>query len=297
MIFFKNGTKFFVFLLIFYGVSRFCHHYTKGFSLAKIEKEFRTKTCNETPLFSQPELLNQPFFYFSRGKQSFVFLSEDGKYVIKLFNNTYSQKIQRFQFISQFPFLKNWALKKADYFTFKQARAMQSYQIAKEKMEEKTALCYLHLTPSQDLPQTLTLVDSLNSPHTLNPNTIPFLIQKKVPLFYPTLKEMIVNNQIPQAKKAISSLIDLFFWKYRQGIADSDPLIRTNYGLIETQAIQLDLGPLSVDPSVSDPIWQCKEVTRVMQSLRDWLKKNGEELLPFLDQELERQLSSRGCSN
>jgi hypothetical protein len=264
-----------------YGIARFCHHETDGFRLSKITHNLPDSEINcapATPLAF--DLLQQKFRYFARGKQSFAFLSEDGKYVLKIFNNSYQRKLR---FLSWLPLCQ----KKAAYFQNKLERTFNSYQIAFEEMPEETALCYAHLHITSDLPHTLQLIDKLNITHLIDPNAIGFLLQKKVDLVYPALQAFLAEARLEEAEEALISLVRLFFRKYRQGIADNDPLIRTNYGFLGTQAIQIDVGPLSKTAILS----QREEGKKTLASLKFWLTQNAPALVEVLDREFEEQLS------
>ena len=168
-------------------------------------------------------------------------------------------------------------------------------------MQEQTALLYVHLQKGAELPSSLFLIDRLNIAHPIDPNAIGFVIQKKVDLAYPALKKMIDEGKTSEASQALSSLLDLFFWKYGHGIADNDPLIRTNYGFLEGKAVQIDIGPLSKDEAVCSQQYQQKESERVFASLKFWLIKNAPSLIPALDRELQERLSceddSAYCEN
>lgn len=276
------------------GIARFCHHQTQGFRISKITNNFFSSESSENspPLINS--LLNQKFHFLSRGLQSFVFASEDGQYVIKLFNNRYQRKITLFSLLSHLPFLSFWAKKQCAYFEQKLFQTQMSYQIAFDEMQKETGLIYLHLFPTSELPAQLRLIDRLHICHTLDPNKIGFLIQKRVKPAYPAIKNYLDSGDISGAKRALSSLIHLFLWKMRQGIHDNDPLIRTNYGFIGTQAIQIDVGPLSKDNSVKSKELQITHLQKITTSLKSWLQENAPSLLPFLEQELEQQLSYEG---
>lgn len=296
---FKNKLK--PFLLIcccaisFIALARFCHRQTEGFRVSKIQPNLidtsTLSTSNETDKEFLKQLFQQKFTFLGRGLQSFVFASEDGKYVLKIFNNRYQRKIFLFSLLSHFPVLGNWAGHRATYYQDKLLRTFNSYQIAFTEMHDQTGLIYTHLLPSNDLPDQVRIVDKLNICHPLNPNQMGFLIQKRAQLVFPALKEYIQKPDLEGAKQAISSLVGLFFWKWRHGILDNDPLIRTNYGFIDDQAIQIDVGPLSKETMISNKDLHQNEIQRITASLKFWLTENSPELLPFLDRELEQQLS------
>jgi hypothetical protein len=276
------------------GAARLSHHATKGFCLSKV----RSNLLEETSLASVEEkdkqflaeLFGQKFRFLGRGLQSFVFESEDGKYVLKLFNNRYPRNVRLFSWLSRLPLVGDWAEERAGYFAKQLTKTFQSYEIAFEEMQEKTGLSYIHLKPTEALPNKLVILDPLNIAHEINPNEFGFLIQKKATLVYPALKTYLKSNDLEGTKQALASLIDLFFWKWEQGIADNDPLIRTNYGFIEGKALQIDVGPLSKQAIL--PQEQKAQIQKISSSLRHWLTENAPELTTFLDQELQKHLSS-----
>src|SRR6267154_2622896 len=88
---FKNCLKIFVLLLAAVLLKKFCYSKTDGFALYKILSSL--SYCSDwevTPLTPQNNeeiatILNQPFYYFAKGAQSYVFVSKDGQVVIKFF--------------------------------------------------------------------------------------------------------------------------------------------------------------------------------------------------------------------
>jgi hypothetical protein len=278
------------------GVARFCHHATKGFRLSKIESNYlvdpSAPNASEEELAFMQELFQQKFRFLSRGFQSFVFVSEDGNYVLKLFNNRHQTKAALFSVLTWCPLLKQWAQKSADYHENKLTHTFTSYRIAFDAMKERTGLVYLHLSPTTNLPDRLEIVDPLNISHEIDPNTTGFLIQKRATLVYPALKEYMASHDVDEAKRALSSLVELFFWKWGQAIGDNDPLIRTNYGFVEGRAMQLDVGPLSMETQCPSAALQQERIQRITARLKFWLHENAPELVPFLEEEIGQQLSS-----
>src|SRR5437762_2379231 len=85
-------------VLLCIAAARFCHHQTKGFRITKIQNNLDKEVCGMPPLSTEEidqirSLFAYPFRYLGRGKQSFVFLSDDGIHVIKMFNNSHQRKI------------------------------------------------------------------------------------------------------------------------------------------------------------------------------------------------------------
>lgn len=265
------------------ATARFTHHQTHGFRLSKI----RHNLCKEKQWISsskqEKNLFDQPYHYLGRGLQSFVFASDDGKYVIKIFNNRYQNLIKTYQLLSHIPFLNSWASTKASYYHSKLLRTFTSYQIAENALHEEAGLIYSHLNASSDLPNQLVIIDPLHIAHILDPNELGFIVQKRATMFYPALQHYIQTGQIEQARDAIGSLLQLFQAKYEKGIADNDPLIRTNYGLIDGKAVQIDVGPFSYVQEMADSNHYLPEILKSSTSLKHWLENNAPELADELE--------------
>jgi hypothetical protein len=295
----KRALYFLSIVLLCIGAARFCHHQTKGFRLTKVQHNWDP---NATDVLSQEEIhlirsvFAYPFRYLGRGKQSFAFSSDDGMHVVKIFNNTHQRKIALFRMLSHIPFLNKWALQKAELWEIKLAKAFDSYRIAFTEMKDKTGLIFMHLGATQSLPP-LTVIDALNIHHRLDSNTLGFLIQKKGQLVYPALEEMIQTHAIARAEQTLCKLLDLFLWKFHQGISDSDPLIRTNFAVLDDEVIQIDVGPFSKNSYLSDPEKMHVELRRITASLKNWLSERSPELSLYLEHQLEERLSYTQTTN
>ncbi len=272
------------------GTARFTHHQTHGFRLSKIQNNFCEESVWIASDLPSEELFTQRYHYLGRGLQSFVFASEDGKYVIKLFNNRYQRHMSAYCLLSTLPLLGPWAQERYAYFHAKLLKTFSSYQIAENELHSEAGLVFTHLNPSNNLPERLTIVDPLHIEHTINPNEFGFIIQKRANMVYPTLLSYIEAGHIEKAKDAIASLIHLFIAKYEKGIADNDPLIRTNYGFIDRTPVQIDVGPFSKAPLIADPSHYSLEVLKATNSLKHWLEDHCPDLCPFLEETLKEQL-------
>lgn len=70
------------------AAARFSHHATAGFRISKIQNNFF-----HVQEYGHPFIPQGPFTYLGRGLQSFAFVSEDGNYVLKIFNNHYQRTL------------------------------------------------------------------------------------------------------------------------------------------------------------------------------------------------------------
>src|SRR3989344_1362434 len=136
--------RIFSLLLLFLGahlVEKFCHKETDGFTILRIQGCPSSSPSPETY-----QILHQKFFYFICGNQCYTFLSEDGKYILKLFK--YAENVPLWT--AKVPILnrfKAFRPSKVRYRSWKKERDTEAYTIAYEEWREETALVATHLAP------------------------------------------------------------------------------------------------------------------------------------------------------
>lgn len=265
-----------LFLVCFYVTARFCKAETGKFTMMRITSNLTPQPQWETTPLSADELtrikqiLNQPYSYLSKGVQSFVFASHDGQYVIKFFRHDHLTA----------PFWLTPATKaKREQ---RLHREFLSYKIAFENLRKETGLVFLHLNKTTDLHQTLDLVDKLGIHHQIPLDKYEFLVQKRACLLYTALNQMIENNKIADAKVTLTRLVQLLAQRAREGISDKDPDLETNFGVIGTEPIQIDVGRFGKTDARLDK----DEIIRVTDRLHHYLTKR----CPELDQHLKTQI-------
>jgi hypothetical protein len=271
-------------VLLIWALARFCHYQTAGFQICKIQNNFSPTKCFEFHPLESFDAFNQKFFYLGRGKQSFAFVSQDQKYVLKLFNNGPQRTIA---FLRYLPFCDEKKEKLLDLLK----KTFQSYEIAFQELKEETGLISLHLSPTFHLQKKVTLVDKLGIEHCIDLDKTGFLLQKKATLVYPKLLEFKREEDLTSAQKAIEDLLDLLILKCTKGISDSDPLIRTNFGFIGNKAVQIDVGPFARDPQVVKLENYKDEMIRITTSLKIWINSNYPELSSYIETQLAERLN------
>lgn len=272
----KRSIKMIPALFFLYLVARFCHHETAGFRIAKIEGNTFAMRCDSK---ADPSIFDQKFHYFGRGLQSFSFLSEDGKLVLKIFNNRYQKRIF---WLEHLPFFQ----KKVELAYQKLERNFTSYKIAYEELPKETGILYFHPSTTQEFSKKLHLVDKLGIEHLVDLDKTAFLIQRRATLFYPYLQQLIEENKIEEAKAALASYLSYLKLRASKGIGDHDPLIRANMGFYEGEPMQIDVGPFYKDESLKDPLVCKKHLESFTLALKHHLENHYPELASYLHEHL-----------
>lgn len=223
----------------------------QGVVFSKLEPEAITK------------ILSQPFHYLDRGAQSFVFASQDGRYVLKLF------------FFDSFPkFYMQSNMEKA-------RKMMQSCVIAAQAADE-TGLIYLHFGPSNlSLPKLRLFGPAWHRTH-LESSSYCFALQRRATL----LKESLCLAYLKKDRDAFVKKVDAFFELLRRrvsmGILNSDPSLYGNFGFVGERAIEIDFGNYYQDTTLSEQAGM-REIARYKKKLDEWASR----MMPEWKEEIE----------
>ena len=282
--------KFLLFLPIFFGIERYCHHATDGFALVNIyaPKGDQAQWINELPLNELENELNQPFYYLNSGSQSYVFRSEDGKTTLKFFK---FQHMRIPPLIDILPLTGTLAekreLKRQKKWNVL-ARTLNSYKLAFEQLQDETGLLFIHLAPSSHLNKKVTIYDKIGKKHVIDLDSVEFVLQKKAVLVYETIDLWMAHDASEKAKKGIHDLLQIALKRCKKGIIDKDPDFSTNFGFIGEKPIQIDVGRLSLDENEKKTIIYQNEMIRITRHFQQWIEKNHPDLLNYFDQEIEK---------
>lgn len=253
--------KIVIFVLCFFSMAKFCKKQTGSFTIARIQSDlpFHPEWAVENTSEQEAlKALSQPYRFLGKGAQSFVFASEDGKWVIKFFRHHHLKK------------------------NFKLNKDFGSYKLAFERLRDETGLLYLHLNKTSHLNQTLDLIDNIGIHHPINLDQYEFLVQKRAKLAYPALQELIDEGKIEEAKQALTALVNLLRTRSEKGLHDKDPDLNTNFGFIGLKPIQFDIGRFKIRETPPDK----NELIRITDNLHQWLMQRE----PVLDEHLKKEL-------
>lgn len=244
-----------------------------GFSLSKISDPLPFDSRWEVespPSFQIRSILSQPFTYKGKGSQSYVFESEDGKYVLKFFRlNRY--RLPTFQAnLPLPPFLAAIQDKRIQEKQEKKEKLFNSCKLAYEELREEAGLIYLHLNKTTHLTQEVILHDALKRPKKIRIDHFAFVIQRKAEQLYPYLNQLIHEGDWLGFKKALFSLSLLIDHREEKGIADGDVEIHKNTGFYQGRAMILDIGQF-------EKKWIAEDRRNIFRKLLLWIKgKEGE---------------------
>ena len=266
------------FLLCFASLERFCHEKTHGFRIYKITSNIPFRPDWVTPPLAADAVehfFSQPYHFLGSGGESYAFISEDRKYVLKFFKHHHMRD-------SLIPFLNASKEKKREAF-------FASCLIAESRFKERSGLIYLHLNPTENQLCKIKIYDPIGVVHTLDLDTLTFALQKRASMAYPTIESLTSSGELDAAKLRLHSLLDLILERGKSGIANHDARAR-NFGFVHEHAIEFDLGAFAENASLLDEKTQKKIFLLETSKLRRWVHKHCPELSEDLEENILKRL-------
>lgn len=288
--------------LSLYGLGRLYLQRTDGFFVSHIlstRTDFPAKPIwSISPLSKEEkqlvqEALHQPYTYLGKGCQSYVFASQDGKFVLKFF------KYQRFRpqawlrYLPPLPALTLYMQEKAEKRERKLLSFMKSWQIAYNELKQESGLLCMHLNKTNEGWGYVTLIDRAGTRHQVDLDQTEFYLQKRGTPLEEHLLHLIQNGETERAKKLIDALLQQILSAYQRGLGDRDHALLQNTGVLPNdQIIHIDIGQFTKDPAFTQPLCQNQELFSKTYRFAAFLQQHSPLLAAHLQERLVEKIGS-----
>ena len=267
----------------------------KGFTLKKIlshhlpDPRWQIEESLEVPI---KEILSQDYTYLGSGNHCYAFVSRDESYVLKFFKQKHMRTRSWMDFLPLPSKLNPKRLHLIERRKKERESSYRSYKIAYEKLQEETALLYLHLNKSKHLGLHTTIVGPNGNKHLLNMDKMEFLVQKKAEVGYQKIASLLEEEKTSEAVNALSAFLNLIKQRCLKGIYDRDLQFFKNFGFINTHPVEIDVGEFALDSSMKKRDKWTAEIQAVSVQITDWLKEHSPQLLVEFDNKKEEILTT-----
>lgn len=247
------------------------------FAYSFFDRQFRLSNIKgEWPLVSslqftekQQALLKDIFFqsfrYLDRGKQSFVFVSEDQKYVLKFFDN---RCLRSGSFPFLFPIDQEHCFRKLE-------QLFEGYRVAEAYDPGDTGLIFVQLAPDHSYRLNVSLFDRFGFEHTIDLAEVPFVLQEKAIPLRELITSLLNEGKVAEAERRLRQIIDMYVGGYRRGIVDLDHNFMYNTGFVGDRPLRIDLGRFQQDEKMKNPaVYRVDLEKIVIDRLGDWLQRH-----------------------
>lgn len=211
------------------------------------------------------------FYYLGRGRQMYVFESEDSQYVLKFFDR---EKLQ-FPWYVCLPF--GAIQRKKERIAEKMRIYPKSYKLAFQSMREETGLVIVHMGRTTRKYPVVQLVNRAAHRYVVDLNTVPFIVQKKG-----TSNFLFASD--PQS--AIDQFLAIHEKRIRCKIADLDTDIYHNYSWNKDRLLYIDPARFFYEDNLLSPERLSQEWYQTTLPVRDWLQQHASHELTAFDQKV-----------
>lgn len=283
-------------LFSLYGFGRLYYRLTDGFSIGNISSDFAFRPELEVePLSGDQEAelidaLNRSYRYLGKGCQSYVFVGDDGKYVIKLFKYQRYRLLPWLAYFPPLPAMTKYKEQKLKIKNLELEKFLTSWKIACDHFKEEAGLLYVHLNKTTSLGKSLTIYDKLGFKHVLDLDRTEFCIQKRVRTVKEALSDYKQSGDLESARDLLSRMIEMIVSECSRGIVDNDQAFMQNTGVAGGKPVHIDVGQFGFDESYKTPAACGQELFTKMFHLRNWLRDFDPELYDFLDRQLREAI-------
>jgi len=256
----------------------------KGFSIGKISSSFEYN--REWEVDSLPdkqheilvhEVFPQKYHYLTEGNQSYVFVSEDQKYILKFFKIRSLTPKRLFKREKQAPLFPE--------------RIFNSYKNAYEDLRDETGLLYIHFNKTREFKTKVTLIDSQGKAHLLDIDNVEFVVQRRAQEVFDHLVELVKEEKYEELRISIHSFLQLIADRCQKGFVDPNLNLQHDFGFVGNHAIQLDCATLIRDNSMKYPLNFRYELMQVAERLDDWAQESCPQVSVFIQEETQRLIN------
>ncbi|NGX29129.1 MAG: hypothetical protein K940chlam1_01326 [Candidatus Anoxychlamydiales bacterium] len=239
------------------------------------------------------DVLSQDFHYLTRGRECFIFESQDKKYVLKFFDSSRYYTKYFFADITLPWFLPKYI----DTYRFKHYNRrsrklnfnLSSTKLAFDNLKDESALVYVHLNKSTSFKDKIKITNRYGKTYHLDPNNIFFILQKKCDIFYRVYE---TTTDEKYKHYLIESFLEMVHNRTKKLIIDDDiGKKRRNWGLHNNKAVTIDIGRWYFDEKLATLEGYKKEMLKATKILRKYLSENEPEKLDFVTNRLDEYFS------
>ena len=274
---------------ICFGLGRWYFFLTDGFGPSAITSDFSYDAkWDIAPLSADAQveinrILDQKYSYMDKGCECYVLESKDGCYVMKFFKQKHLYLPWWQKAGVYLPVVGRYAQEALERREDRRQTLYSSCLFGYQECAEETGIVYVHLNPSEGLPNNVMIFDKLGYRHFVDLNQVPFYLQRRgVPLnvMLQTFKH---SNDIAGAANALEELFTYLERRSAMGVEDTDPNVLKNLGFLDGRAVNLDPGGLQRFEEGLGPNEYRERVMQKAKVIRNWIAGYFPELLPQYD--------------
>jgi hypothetical protein len=244
------------------------------FRLVKVAIDIPFNPAWKSDLLSNDvrSVFSRPFFYLGRGAQAFVFESEDGRFVLKLFRG--SPRIHPWM-----RFVRNTLRGKKERTSVKDKipPLFAACKLAYTEARALTGIVYMHLNTTTNELQSTFLINRMKRKIPVDLNQCRFVLQKKGRSISDGFMDAIEKKDRGKYVRLAQSVVSLLKERTEKKISNSDTTLWYNFGFLDETAIEWDFGRYYYNPDLNQLPVREQEMRFFTHSLQEFLNRAAPE--------------------
>lgn len=184
--------------------------------------------------------LSQDYYYLSRGSQAFVFVSADHRVVLKLFIFDSTDSFCH-RFFHSF-LRKSRDASFSNRMENRAIRTLEACKLADRYLPNETAIVYAHLNPGSGNLPLVHLIGPAWKRLDIQLDAVRFVLQKRADSLSETLMQAYLQHDQNRFFYLINQFNAMLDRRIACGIANTDPTLFDNFGVIGSQPVEIDFG-------------------------------------------------------
>lgn len=287
------------FVVLFLGLGHLYYMMTGDFRLSDVLTESPYDLTVRLPELTVEErlrivkVIDQDFYFLGHGHQTYAFVSEDQKYVLKLFKADYLQRSWMINIFPPIPPFRQFFLHRGESREYRMRRLLNGYAIAYALDRENSGLLYFQPNIGNSWDKNVQLIDKLGLRVTLDLDAVVFAIQEKAVTTRNVLHKLLSVGDVAGARRRIRQLLEMYLSEYQRGIFDHDHNLIDNTGFVGDRAIRQDVGKIVLDEEIQVRETMFQDLQKIIHKrLGPWIQSHYPRYYPELSRELERFLET-----
>lgn len=285
----------FAFLLLYLSYLAF----TGGFNEKAISyesersREWTIPEAGSEKLTEVMGILNQPFRYLSRGNQTYVFQSKDGKHVLKFFRFGHLKEKRWLTSLPAFSPIVRYRENKRVSQQKRLQRLFCGHWLAYTKDCDNCGLVFVHFPSDNNFNSKVTVTDRIGFKREIDLSKTYFVLQKKACVVRDALRLLLQKGEMEEVQRHIDRIFTLYLSEYEKGIFDRDYNVIDNVAFCEGKAMRIDVGKLRFDENIKRVESYSKDLeVKLVNRLKRWTKKYFPEKYPEVEAYLNKTLAN-----
>ncbi len=253
-------------------------------------QEWEVSPLSEFEKAKIDEILGQTFTFTGEGGQSFVFVSDDGNYVLKLF------KFKRFRpsaLVKLLPEIELFADYRQQHTIKRENKwlaAFNGHKLAYDLNRRNSGLVHIKLNAGDN--KKVRLIDKWGFRRLIDLEKIPYVLQVKAKTLGDHMTTLLSKGKVDEAKEKINQLFHLYLTEYRKGIYDVDYGIMHNIGVVDDRLIHLDVGKMVYDERMKRKANTQYDLTKVATKVHSWVGRKHPKYSDQINAHMEERLTA-----